>query len=53
MLIFQGTQTREKNELLIKELYIEYNELEPMFRRGSLAFWEKVSFIPLSEVNSP
>jgi hypothetical protein len=44
----QGTQAQEKNELLIKEFNIDYNELETMFRRGSLAFWEKVIFISLS-----
>ncbi|KAB1210438.1 tRNA(His) guanylyltransferase 1 [Morella rubra] len=37
----KGTQAREKNELLIKEFGIDYIELEPMFRQGSSAFWEK------------
>lgn len=44
-LIFQGTQAKEKNELLIKEFGIDYNELEIMFRQGSLAFWQKVFFL--------
>lgn len=50
--IFQGTQSQEKNVLLIKEFGIDYNELEPMFRQGSLAFWEKVIFFSLLLVNS-
>ncbi|XP_030975706.1 tRNA(His) guanylyltransferase 1-like isoform X2 [Quercus lobata] len=37
----KGTQAKEKNELLIKEFGIDYNELEIMFRQGSLAFWQK------------
>ncbi|KAK7858863.1 trna(his) guanylyltransferase 1 [Quercus suber] len=37
----KGTQAKEKNELLTKEFGIDYNELEIMFRQGSLAFWLK------------
>ncbi|KAK4840793.1 hypothetical protein QYF36_018332 [Acer negundo] len=34
----KGTQTREKNELLIQKFGIDYNQLPIMFRQGSSVF---------------
>ncbi|XP_062147528.1 tRNA(His) guanylyltransferase 1-like isoform X2 [Alnus glutinosa] len=48
----KGTQAREKNELLLKEFNIDYNELEIMFRQGSLAFWEKEEDITMTHKNA-
>lgn len=39
----QGTQAKEKNELLRQEFGIDYNTLPLIFRHGSSVFWEKVS----------
>jgi len=40
--LFQGTQTREKNELLSQQFGIEYNSLPVIFRMGSSVFRLKV-----------
>ncbi|KAK9290123.1 hypothetical protein L1049_008288 [Liquidambar formosana] len=45
----KGSQAREKNELLIKQFSIDYNNLPIMFRQGSSVFWEKEDNIVVSE----
>ena len=45
--IQQGTQAREKNEVLLQQFGIDYNTLPLMFRQGSSAFWNEVNFISL------
>lgn len=42
----QGTQAREKNELLIQKFGIDYSKLPLMFRQGSSIFRVKVTFSP-------
>lgn len=37
----KGTQTKEKNELLIQQFNIHYNTLPAIFRQGSSVFWVK------------
>ena len=35
-----GTVSSEKNEILYTRFQINYNSLDPLFRRGSIILWE-------------
>ncbi|GAA6014876.1 hypothetical protein JCM10207_002209 [Rhodosporidiobolus poonsookiae] len=45
-----GTISSQKQELLFTEFGINYNQLEPMFRKGSLVIWEDE---PVAAVPAP
>eukprot|EP00268_Persea_americana_P047133 TRINITY_DN4886_c0_g1_i10.p1 TRINITY_DN4886_c0_g1~~TRINITY_DN4886_c0_g1_i10.p1 ORF type:complete len:153 (+),score=19.83 TRINITY_DN4886_c0_g1_i10:797-1255(+) len=40
--LLKGTQTQEKNEILLQHFSINYNTLPVMFRKGSSVFRDKV-----------
>lgn len=40
--MLQGTQAKDKNELLFQQFNINYDKLPQMFRKGSCIYREKV-----------
>ncbi|XP_070541540.1 probable tRNA(His) guanylyltransferase isoform X2 [Ptychodera flava] len=38
----RGTFSSDKNELLFSKFDINYNDIPPLFRKGSVLFWQKV-----------
>jgi hypothetical protein len=40
-LLAQGTLSSQKQEILFSQFGINYNNLEPMYRKGSLVIWEE------------
>jgi len=36
----QGTISSQKQEILFTQFGINYNNLDPMFRKGSMVIWE-------------
>ncbi|XP_038628983.1 probable tRNA(His) guanylyltransferase isoform X4 [Tachyglossus aculeatus] len=49
----KGTLAADKNEILFSEFNINYNNEPPMYRKGTVLIWQKVSEVTTKETKQP